>query len=150
MNKYYGPLRDGGIKIKGVMAVRRDTPSIIRGAQIVAIRTLAKARNPTEWPQVLQEACRRLELYKKIIMEGKAPPRSLVIEKRVNPESQRRTPWRRVAEQAPLHLPTAKYIVTPQGRPHPVWLGLPRAYDIGYYLRLLQATTRELPPCPSH
>ncbi|MCE4624543.1 MAG: hypothetical protein F7C35_01580 [Desulfurococcales archaeon] len=148
VNKYYGALKDGGVKMKGIMAVRSDTPPIIKGAQTAAIRSLAKARSPTQWPLTLKEACERIDNYKEIIATGRAPPRSLVIEKRLNPEAQRSTPWRRAAGQAPVQPPKVRYIIAPRGKPHPVWRGPPQAYDTSYYLKLLQAAARELPQCP--
>ena len=146
VNKYYGALKGGGVKARGIAMVRRDTPPIIRGAQASAIAALAKARDPSEWPSALREAWRRIQWYHDLIATGRAPPQGLVIAKRPSPDTARRTPWARAAGKAPAWPREAKYIMAPGGRPHPAWLGPPEAYDTSYYLRLLASASLELPP----
>ena len=143
VNKYYGALEDGGVKLKGVMAVRRDTPPLIAGAQRAAIAELAKARSPGEWPAALEKAWRRIDWYRRLIESGRAPLRGLVITRRVG-EGPRApsTRWGRAAREVEQGL--VRYVETLQG-PVPVWED-PDSYNPEYYLRVLSWAMRELPP----
>jgi len=143
VNKYYGALEGGGVKVKGVLAVRRDAPPLIAGAQRAAIRALAKARSPGEWPGALGEARRRVEWYRRLIASGRAPLRGLVIARRLGDGPRARgTPWGRAARGVLAGV--VRYVVTPRG-PAPVWED-PGEYDVEYYLGVLGWALRELPP----
>ncbi len=54
--RYFGRLRDGSLKVKGLDAVRRDTPGIVRKAQVAALQRLGSARSPAEFKEMFQEA----------------------------------------------------------------------------------------------
>ena len=142
VNKYYGRLRDGRIKMRGIAAVRRDTPPLIAMAQAAAIRAMARARGPQEMPEALREARRIMEQAARLIAEGRASPASLAITKRLS-STTRRTPWARASRGVSVE--KVKYVMTPEG-PWPVWRGPPPSVDRGYYLKLLAAAARELPP----
>ncbi|GBF09469.1 DNA polymerase II [Aeropyrum pernix] len=149
VNKYYGALESGGVKLKGIAAVRRDTPEIVREAQASAIARLAEARHPGEWPGAVERAWKVIEGYMRLLREGEPPVEKLVIEKRVDPGSSRNTPWRRAWLKSPVQTPTVKYVVAGGGRPHPVWLGPPGSIDRQYYIKLLERAAGELPkPVP--
>ncbi len=146
VNKYYGSLVEGGVKLRGIMAVRSDTPPLIAGAQLSAIRALAKARDPVEWPGALREAERRLEWYRDLIASGRAPVRGLVIEKTPDPDAARGSPWRKASATLPIRPRRIRYVVTPRGPQHVS--RMPLGYDKTYYLRLLESVYRELPSSP--
>ncbi|WP_062661453.1 hypothetical protein [Aeropyrum camini] len=136
------------MKLKGVAAVRRDTPEIVREAQASAIARLAEARHPGEWPGAVERAWGEIGRYVKLLREGTPPIEKLVIERRVDPSSSRNTPWRRAWVKSPIQTPTVKYVVAGGGRPHPVWQGPPRSIDRLYYITLLQRAAEELPKQP--
>jgi|Deesub1362B_J571_1020462.scaffolds.fasta_scaffold02574_3 DNA polymerase I len=47
-NRYYGRLKDGKMKLRGIAARRRDTPSYIRKMQLDILDILSKAKNRDE------------------------------------------------------------------------------------------------------
>jgi DNA polymerase I len=47
-NRYYGRLRDGSMKIRGVAARRSDTPEYIRRMQLETFDVLARAEKVKE------------------------------------------------------------------------------------------------------
>ncbi|MCE4627873.1 MAG: hypothetical protein F7C34_01815 [Desulfurococcales archaeon] len=142
VNKYYGRLRGGRIKMRGIAAVRRDTPPLIAMAQAAAIRALASARSPRDMPEALKTAREIIMETARLVAEGRASPALLAISKRPS-STGRRTPWARASKG--MNVDTVKYVMTPHG-PWPVWRGPPPLTDRNYYLRLLAAAARELPP----
>ncbi len=142
VNKYYGSLREGGIKLRGIMAIRRDTPPLIARSQRAAISLLAGAETPAELEELSEnKAAPLLGKIQDLIESGEAPLRLLVIKKKLG-DSERQTPWRRASRDKLVDY--VKYIMTPRG-PWPVWRGPPSSYDKLYYLRLLCSMLQELP-----
>jgi len=62
LNRYYGVFESGKIKVRGIEAVRRDTPAFIRKAQMDMIRVLAKARNSEAFVKRIPESVEVLKL----------------------------------------------------------------------------------------
>ena len=83
-NKYFGLFYSGEVKTKGILAVRRDTPPIIREFQEKLLETLALKDNPIE----LRETCRELKKiyaeYYERITTGKLSPEDLIVRRRAN------------------------------------------------------------------
>jgi len=59
LNRYYGVL-EGGIKVRGIEARRRDTPPFIRNAQMDMIKALSKASNAREFKEKISESLKVL------------------------------------------------------------------------------------------
>lgn len=55
-NKYFGRLAGGGLRVKGLSLVRRDTPEVVRDAQAEALQALATASTPEELVDAVDEA----------------------------------------------------------------------------------------------
>lgn len=68
-NRYYGKLSSGGVKLKGITCVRRDTPAIIKEAQMSAISELAKANTKVEMPDAIVRAHTVLERYRRKLVD---------------------------------------------------------------------------------
>ena len=146
VNKYYGALPDGGVKMKGVIAVRRDTPPFIASVQARAIRVLAGAGSPGEFHEAVCRAHEVLDGALGEILSGRVPPEALVMTRRLSYPSQRPQSYRKRLDEMGLVLDRVRYLVTPRG-PRPVWeLGPGARYDPRYYSRVLGWARRELPP----
>jgi len=78
-NKYYGLLSDNSFKVKGVMAVRGDTPLLIKKAQLEALGKLFRARNPVEMLSSIPEAHRVIDHYVERVRRGLVDPRELIV-----------------------------------------------------------------------
>ncbi|NPA99052.1 MAG: hypothetical protein GXO43_06695 [Crenarchaeota archaeon] len=144
-NRYYGALRSGGVKIKGVMAARKDTPPIVREAQEEAIKTLSRADDPETFKELLREAHGVIDEYSEKIRRGDVEPWKLVIRRRISKPS--RKPSTQSGSLAMLMVGQAleaAYIVGPGRRLIPTreYSG---SYDREYYLELLENARRELP-----
>jgi DNA polymerase-2 len=48
LNRYYGVLENGKIKVRGIEVRRRDTPKFVFDAQTDIIKVLSKANNVEE------------------------------------------------------------------------------------------------------
>ncbi|WP_440060098.1 DNA polymerase domain-containing protein [Thermogladius sp. 4427co] len=140
-NRYYGLLEDGSLKLKGVMAVRSDTPEFIRRAQLDALEKLARARDPVRFRRALLEAFETIEYYKRILLEG-VDTRLLTIV---------RNPRRRGGYRKP-----PGYISGSNGPPYMLiaskkgLVSYDRLFntgdiDLNYYLGLLEKAKKELP-----
>jgi len=84
LNRYYGVFENGKIKVRGIEARRRDTPSFIRDAQLDIIKVLGKAVNADGFRARLPEALSILKGYVKSLVEGKVPVQDLFISKRLS------------------------------------------------------------------
>jgi len=83
-NRYFGALRDGEVKIRGIEARRADTPAFIRNAQEEMIQVLAGATDRAEFraraAQVMQMACGYLDRLR----SGQVPFEELAITQRLS------------------------------------------------------------------
>ena len=56
LNRYYGVFETGKIKVRGIEAVRGDTPPFIRRAQLDMVKVLAKASNSEEFKEKIPKS----------------------------------------------------------------------------------------------
>ena len=84
LNRYYGVFESGKIKVRGIEAVRRDTPPFVRKAQMDMIRVLAKALNSEAFMKRIQEAVEVLRLYVERLRERDVDVRDLIISKQLS------------------------------------------------------------------
>jgi DNA polymerase I len=138
-NKYYGPLRGGGFKAKGVLAVRADAPPIAREAQIGAFKALAGARDPQALFRASLEAASVVEAAVDRVFSGDVPPEKLVVRRRRT----LKTPGSRLAPRASR----LEAYIKVRGGLWPTIKGPPprELVDWGYYARRVRAVLRELP-----
>jgi DNA polymerase elongation subunit (family B) len=84
LNRYYGVLEDGRIKIRGIEARRADTPPFIAEAQKAMIGKLARARDLEGFMGRMPEALSTLQQYARRLIEGKVDVEELAITKRLS------------------------------------------------------------------
>lgn len=84
LNRYYGLLEDGTLKIRGIDLRRHDTPEIVRKCQSDMLAVLSEANNSHEFWTLIPKAFKVLEGYMSLLRNGRAPIQDLVIEKNLN------------------------------------------------------------------
>ena len=84
LNRYYGVLENGKIKVRGIEARRRDTPNFIRDAQLDMIKLLGKAVDSNSFMLMLPEALGVLRGYVKRLVEGEVAVQDLLVAKQLS------------------------------------------------------------------
>lgn len=144
-NKYFGLLEDGTLKIKGLMAVRRDTPPIVKEAQREALKKLGKAVTKSLFRERVKEIDKVFERYKMMVRAERVESWKLVILRRIRKEAYKtRNVQARLVELMNTSVNIIAYIVVFRGKPIPVTMYSGK-YDVEYYIRLLEKARDELP-----
>lgn len=91
LNRYYGVFESGKIKVRGIEAVRRDTPAFIRKAQMDMIRILAKARNSKAFMERIPDAIEVLKGYVERLRKRSVDVQDLIIAKQLSMHPDRYT-----------------------------------------------------------
>jgi DNA polymerase, archaea type len=88
LNRYYGVMEDGKIKIRGLEIRRRDTPRFVFDAQTEMINSLATANNTDELRRKIPSAIDVVRKCRQKLLDGDVPIQDLIITKRMsrNPE----------------------------------------------------------------
>jgi len=153
LNRYFGVLRDGRVKMRGVEARRSDTPKLIRDAQVEMIRVLAEARTQSEIPPLIPLVIRVLEGYVERLKTRRVDAGDLAVTTRLSkdPEEYRGNTLQATAAkqltQQGIEVragETIQYVIrdadnpTPTLRVTPLRLSEPRThYDVRKYLKML-------------
>ena len=86
LNRYYGILQDGTLKIRGIDLRRHDTAQIVRDCQTQMLAVLSKADNAQEFRELIPEALKLLKNYVSILRKGSVPIKDLVITRSMSKE----------------------------------------------------------------
>ncbi len=137
--KYFGRVKDGTLKVKGLEAVSDSAPLVLREAQLEALKTLAAASNKEEFFQALNRTLQEINKWIVKIREGAIPPHYLVITRKLRKkEYVSKQPHVKVAMKAKAKAgATVRYIVAAQ--PYPVETGY-AGYSRNYYIEMLVRT----------
>jgi DNA polymerase elongation subunit (family B) len=84
LNRYYGVLDDGTLKVRGIDLRRHDTPEIVGKCQAEMLNVLSKASNSSEFMTLIPQALQVMKSYVTKLRNGKVPVEELVIEKRLS------------------------------------------------------------------
>jgi DNA polymerase elongation subunit (family B) len=84
LNRYYGVFESGETKLRGIEAVRRDTPLFVVKAQKEMIRKLAGASSLEGFKERIPEALRVLGDYAGKLVEGQVEVQELLVAKRLS------------------------------------------------------------------
>lgn len=148
-NRYFGRLTSGGVKVRGVMARRGDTPPYVAGMQKEIFQLLAAAASGEELQKAEPMARQIWERYRESLPD--AQPREMVIRRRVG-----RTVYsRRCAEAAAikahqklgLHLEPGMemgYVVVDAGSWEVEAEETAENFDVRHYSGLLDRAWREV------
>ena len=89
LNRYYGVMETGKVKVRGVEVRRRDTPRFIYNAQMEMIKVLASAINSKQFIEKIPEALRVVKEYRQRLLDGKVPVWDLIITKHLSKNPKR-------------------------------------------------------------
>ena len=84
LNRYYGVLRNGTMKVRGIELRRHDTAGIIRDFQRDILDILSNASNSAEFRELIPAAFEVAKKYVSLIRSGKVPVEKLVLERRLS------------------------------------------------------------------
>jgi DNA polymerase elongation subunit (family B) len=84
LNRYYGAMDNGKIKVRGIEIRRRDTPRFIFDAQVEMINILAKANNTREFRDRIPEALKVVKAYRRKLLDGEIPMWNLIVTKHLS------------------------------------------------------------------
>ncbi len=139
--KYFGKLRGGGIKVKGIKAVSEAYPPVVRRAQQEAIEVLARARTREEFTEAVSQALKVVEGWMEKVLTGSIDPEELIIKRRLRKVKYvSKQPHVVAAQVAGIKGGYVEYIVA--ATPYPADLGF-CGYSRRYYLSALKKVLSE-------
>jgi DNA polymerase elongation subunit (family B) len=84
LNRYYGALEKGKVKVRGVDIRRRDTPRFVYNAQMELINVLASANNSKQFMVKIPEALDVVKTYRQRLLDRDVPIWNLIVTKRLS------------------------------------------------------------------
>jgi DNA polymerase elongation subunit (family B) len=81
LNRYYGLLESGEMKLRGIEVRRHDTPAFVARAQSSMLEVLRKAGNASEFKALIPRALQTLDEASRDLLSGRVPLEDLVITK---------------------------------------------------------------------
>jgi DNA polymerase elongation subunit (family B) len=78
LNRYYGAMEGGKLKVRGVELRRRDSPGLVKAAQQDMLDVLARAGSPEEFASLVPEALGALRRRADAVRAGGVDPRELL------------------------------------------------------------------------
>jgi DNA polymerase-2 len=84
LNRYYGVMKNGKVKVRGIEVRRRDTPQFVHNAQMEMIKILASADNSKQFMKKIPEALQIVKEYRRKLLDGDVPIWDLIITKHLS------------------------------------------------------------------
>jgi len=84
LNRYYGTMENGKVKVKGIEVRRRDTPRFVYNAQMEMIQVLACANNSQEFMEKIPETLNVVKAQRQRLLDGDVPVWNLIVTKRLS------------------------------------------------------------------
>jgi DNA polymerase elongation subunit (family B) len=84
LNRYYGVMENGKIKVRGIEARRRDTPKFVYDAQMEMIKVLASANNSREFISKIPAALKVVKEYRRRLLAGEISIWDLIVTKHLS------------------------------------------------------------------
>ena len=84
LNRYYGVMKNGKVKVRGIEVRRRDTPRFVYNAQMEMINVLASANNSKQFMAKIPEALRVVKEYRRRLLDGAVPVWDLIVTKHLS------------------------------------------------------------------
>jgi DNA polymerase, archaea type len=89
LNRYYGVMESGKLKVRGLEVRKRDTPRFVYDAQMEMINVFAQANNTREFMQKIPQALGVVKVYRQKLIDGEVSMGDLIVTKHLskNPKS---------------------------------------------------------------
>jgi DNA polymerase elongation subunit (family B) len=84
LNRYYGVMENGKLKVRGIDVRRHDTPKFVYDAQMDMINVLATAGNSREFMQKIPDAIKVVKEYRRRLLDGEVPVWDLTVTKHLS------------------------------------------------------------------
>ena len=84
LNRYYGVLESGKLKVRGLEVRKHDTPKFVYNAQIEMINVFSDANNSKEFMQKIPKALKVVKAYRRKLLDDEVPIEDLIISKRLS------------------------------------------------------------------
>ena len=89
LNRYFGVMESGKLKVRGIEVRRRDTPKFIFDAQTDIIKALCTANNVAELYQKIPQALNVVKVYRGKLLNNEVPIWDLIITKHLSKKPER-------------------------------------------------------------
>ena len=84
LNRYFGVMETGKVKVRGLEGRRRDTPKFVYDAQMEMINILSSANNLQEFNLKIPDVLGAVKLYRHKLVNGEIPLSDLIITKHLS------------------------------------------------------------------
>ena len=84
LNRYYGVMENGKVKIRGLDVRKRDTPRFIYNAQMEMINVFSAANDSNEFMQKIPQALNVVKTYRQKLIDGEIPVWDLIVTKHLS------------------------------------------------------------------
>ncbi|TFH23671.1 hypothetical protein E4G67_02825, partial [Candidatus Bathyarchaeota archaeon] len=84
LNRYYGVMDSGKIKVRGIEVRKHDTPRFVYNAQMEMINMFSTANNSTEFMQKIPKVLNVVKAYRLKLINGEVPIEDLIVFKHLS------------------------------------------------------------------
>jgi DNA polymerase I len=84
LNRYYGVMESGKLKVRGLEVRKRDTPKFVYDAQMEMINLFSAANNSIEFMQKIPDALKVVKSYRQKLLNGEVPLGDLIVTKHLS------------------------------------------------------------------
>jgi len=84
LNRYYGVMENGKVKVRGIEVRRRDTPRFVFNAQMEMIKVLASTNDSKQFMEIIPQALKVVKEYRQRLLDGDVPIWDLIITKHLS------------------------------------------------------------------
>ena len=89
LNRYYGAMENGKIKVRGIEVRRRDTPRFVYNAQSEMIKILSTANDSNQFMEKIPAALKVVKDYRERLLDGDVPIWDLIVTKHLSKHPRR-------------------------------------------------------------
>ena len=84
LNRYYGVMESGKLKVRGLEVRKHDTPRFVYDAQMEMIKVFSAANNSREFMQKIPQAIEVVKAYRQKLLNDEVPIWDLIISKHLS------------------------------------------------------------------